>query len=54
VGEDKTVTIPNGVTRISDVAFAPWVDADDYDYVESIIIPSSVTSIGDEAFIYLQ
>lgn len=43
VGNDKNVTIPDGVTRIGDGAFSRCA-------VESITIPDSVTSIGKWAF----
>lgn len=44
VGKESTYTIPNGVTKIGDYAFA------DVGYIKSVEIPTSVTSIGYRAF----
>lgn len=43
-GKDKIVTIPDGVTHISQAAFY------DNDKVEKIVVPASVVSIADYAF----
>lgn len=43
-GDDKDVTIPNGVTRVDEGAFSG------FDNIQSIYLPSTVTTVGDAAF----
>ena len=44
IGNDTNVTIPDGVTKISDGVF------DNRTGLKSITIPNSVTTIGEESF----
>ena len=46
MGKAKTVVIENGVTRIGSVAFG----GDYYGCLRNVVIPDSVTSIGEDAF----
>lgn len=46
MGKAKTVAIENGVTRIGSVAFG----GDYYGCLRNVVIPDSVTSIGEDAF----
>ena len=47
LGKAKTVVIENGVTRIGSVAFG----GDYYGCLRNVVIPDSVTSIGEDAFL---
>ena len=46
IDEDKRIVIPEGITSIEADAFS----GSEYGYIESITIPSSVKSIGENAF----
>ena len=50
IGKDKIVIIPEGVTNIDKFAFANDVESNDF--IEKIILPSTVLTIEDNAFSY--